>query len=269
MSLRLELQSPRLSEIQEFDFLSGFEEITLDDMDGVNLLNRFDSKYCIDKVNLLQVLEEIENEYFVLEVAGIRAHSYSSIYYDTPDNRFYLDHHNGIANRLKVRKRKYLDSGLVFLEIKKKNNKGKTMKKRTRIKEFNTVLCNEELDFIRSFGNRLEYGRLIPRFSNRFTRITLVNKNLKERCTIDLDLEFHAFWNLKCKIDDLVIIELKQESRCAHSKLADVLKAKRFYSNGFSKYCLGRALNEDSIKQNLFKPQIRQIRKHYNVQQIV
>ena len=39
------------------------------------------------------------------------------------------------VNRHKIRFREYVDSGLVFLEVKCKNNKGKTIKKRGRPKK--------------------------------------------------------------------------------------------------------------------------------------
>ena len=61
---------------------------------------------------------------------GKLIHDYKSLYYDTEDWKFYLDHHNGRVNRNKIRFREYVGSKLTFLEIKLKNNKGKTIKKR-------------------------------------------------------------------------------------------------------------------------------------------
>ena len=42
---------------------------------------------------------------------------------------FFLDHHNRRVNRNKIRFREYVGSNLTFLEVKTKNNKGKTIKK--------------------------------------------------------------------------------------------------------------------------------------------
>ena len=77
----------------------------------------------------------------ILQIDGKRKHDYKSLYFDTEDRKFYNDHHNQRVNRYKVRYREYVDSGLVFLEIKCKNNKGKTIKKRLMLL-FYRILIN-------------------------------------------------------------------------------------------------------------------------------
>ena len=95
-------------------------------MDQVTLLNRIDTKFVFEQGLLEKVLQEIKPHYRVLDIDGVRLNSYRSIYFDTEDFKFYYEHHNGKKNRSKVRYREYIDSGLCFLEVKKKNNKGKT-----------------------------------------------------------------------------------------------------------------------------------------------
>ncbi|WP_167619449.1 polyphosphate polymerase domain-containing protein [Maribellus sediminis] len=247
--------------------LVGFKTITLPEMDRVKLLARFDSKYSLSRTVLNKILDEVRSDYYVLEIEGVREHAYESVYYDTKEDRFFLDHHNGRASRMKVRKRVYIDSGLAFLEIKQKSNKGKTTKTRMRIEQFRTLLSPKELEFIYK-NTGLTGEKLLPRFQNRFDRITLVSKNFSERCTIDSNLELQALLSAKCKIDDMVIVELKQENPHSYSKLAEVLKEHRIYRSSFSKYCMGRALNEKSIKRNLFKANILRLQKQYTLHTI-
>ena len=45
---------------------------------------------------------------------------YSTLYFDTNDKILYKHHHNKKGNRHKIRMRKYIDSNICFLEIKKR-----------------------------------------------------------------------------------------------------------------------------------------------------
>ncbi len=242
--------------------LENFDPISLGEMDEVKMMNRYDSKFLLMKAVLMQVLEEIKDDYYVLEIADTRIQSYNTIYYDTPDDRFYMAHHNGLTNRLKFRKREYTDSGIAFLEIKHKNNKGKTSKKRMEIGNLDQNLTDQEFLFLRQNSNLNGY-KLDPKFKSRFKRITLVSKKLDERCTIDIDLHFKSFNGEKSNFRNMAIIELKQERQNMRSKLSRVLKDNHAYKQSFSKYCVGRALNEEELKSNVFKPEILQIRNQF------
>ena len=95
--------------------LTGFNPISLAEMDEVKLMNRSDTKFVFSQKTLLNILPLIQSFYKVLEVDGVRLSSYKSLYYDTDDFQFYHQHHNGKTNRNKVRFREYVDSGLTFL----------------------------------------------------------------------------------------------------------------------------------------------------------
>ena len=69
---------------------------------------------------------------------------YRSLYYDTVDRQFFLDHHNERVNRYKVRFREYVNSGLSFLEVKCKNNKKKTIKNRIQVDAISSDGLSEE-----------------------------------------------------------------------------------------------------------------------------
>ena len=118
------------------------QPISLDEMKEVQLMNRVDTKYLITEKQLLQILQRICNEYYAQEVLGNRFAAYRTVYYDTPDLTMYLIHHNRHLVRDKVRVRTYLDSNLSFCEVKHKNNKGRTSKKRIQVEPIANIVEN-------------------------------------------------------------------------------------------------------------------------------
>ncbi|MGK0454567.1 MAG: hypothetical protein ACJAYY_002052, partial [Paraglaciecola sp.] len=120
--------------------INRFESISLEDMNTVSLMKRTDTKYTININFLDKILNDLKVDYQVLEVKDRRIMNYSSVYFDTSKFKFYFDHHNGRVNRTKIRQRKYVDSGLTFLEIKQKNGKGETNKSRIKIPDFDLDL---------------------------------------------------------------------------------------------------------------------------------
>ncbi|MCK3685867.1 polyphosphate polymerase domain-containing protein [Maribellus sp. YY47] len=257
-----EILTQTADDVSFADVLSEFEAISLDEMDQVKLMNRFDSKFCLTSEELNSIFEEIKNDYFVLEVEGIRSQQYNSIYYDTPDDQFYISHHNGRANRMKLRKREYTDSDIVFLEIKHKTNKGKTRKTRMEVNGLEPELSRAEKEYLKQ---HLPAGEteLKAKFGTSFRRITLVSRNFDERCTIDTDLCFNSFGTSSSKCKDFAIIELKRDGQKSQTKLATVLKQRGIYQQNFSKYCIGRAMNEADLKRNQFKGTLMKMEKQF------
>ena len=108
--------------------------ITLDEMRDVKLMNRIDTKYVLTEGEVLTLLEHMaEYGYRVQIIDGIRACRYDTLYYDTAERDMYIAHHNRQLTRQKVRTRTYVETGLTFLEVKNKNNRGRTKKRRTEI----------------------------------------------------------------------------------------------------------------------------------------
>ncbi len=247
------------------NIIQNFASITLDQMDAVSLLNRYDSKYHLNIQELSLILEEIKNDYFILKVNNEAIQYYKTTYFDTSDDDLYLSHHNGKLCRYKIRKRNYVNSGIGFLEIKKKNNKGKTNKLRLPSNGNHISFNTQEQSFLASHTNLnllASNGKLPAKSVNSFHRITLVNKNYNERCTIDINLCFSSATK-ELSIDNMAIVELKQGKLNMSSPLSRALKAKHIHQQGFSKYCIGRAFLEPSLKQNLFKPKLHQLKKQY------
>lgn len=243
------------------DILRTFEKVSLSDLDKVKLMNRTDLKFCMHIRQLPLVLEALKAHYSVLEMNGETIFSYDNTYFDTIDNRMFLSHHNGKKNRFKVRVRNYVESNLNFLEIKFKTNKGRTIKERVVKKEFVPEFTLNEEIFLENTcpfaGNQLE-----PKINSFFKRFTMVNKGFTERVTIDV---FPGFKNPEKEITlkNLVIIEIKQSKSGDPALITRVLQDMKINRHGFSKYCIGRSLLEDKLKQNNFKPLIIRLKKYY------
>ena len=248
--------------LENFDqILTDYAPITLGEMDGVALMNRTDTKFLFHTSQLMEILRRVQNDYRILEVKGIRASRYKTLYFDTPDLDFYTKHQNGKKNRYKVRSRKYVDSDLCFLEVKFKNNKGRTVKSRVTIDDFELDLSKSSNDFISETAG--QDFNLRPALWNSFTRITLVNQELPERLTIDLNLAFEFDEGHK-GMKNLVIAELKQEKATRHSPFAMAAKELGIRPDRISKYCLGVALLKEDVKKNVFKEKIMKIEKLEN-----
>ena len=98
-------------------------------MDSVSLMKRVDTKFLINRKKLESIFSSLSSHYKILKVKDVIKSKYSSFYFDTVNYKFFLDHHNGKLNRAKVRFREYVGSNLTFLEVKRKNQKGVTIKK--------------------------------------------------------------------------------------------------------------------------------------------
>ena len=242
------------------ELLSHLPPISLEEMGSIKLMNRLDRKYLATISQLEQLLKMAQGKYYAQANGDNRFNPYRTIYLDTPDEEMYLAHHNRRLVRQKVRVRTYLDSGDTFLEVKNKDNHGRTKKKRIQVGGIDTLVNDNGDELLHKYA-RYTLSQLVPKVENQFERITLVNVGKTERLTIDTHVKFHH-WETGCDntFDRLVIIELKRDGNVP-SPVLDILHQLRIHPSGFSKYCIGTVLTNESIKQNLFRPKIRKIEK--------
>ena len=229
-------------------------------MESVRLMNRVDTKYLTVEPVVDEILRLAADGFLIQEINGIRQPRYHSTYFDTPDARMYYDHQRGKKSRRKVRIRKYLDSDTPpFLEVKDKNNKGRTKKHRVAMNEGSDIRAFEI--FITQ-NSEFSTSSLIPHIENTFRRITLVNIEKTERITIDTSLEFNNFVSgQKIELPGLAVIEWKRDALAANSLLKHILNSLRIHQSGFSKYCIGMALSNPLLKNNRIKPRLRLVDK--------
>jgi hypothetical protein len=223
-------------------------------MQDIRLMDRIDSKFVAPVSRLPLLLSKME-PYFMVQLHNEQTvASYSTQYLDTEELDMYLMHQNGKLNRQKVRIRSYVESELSFLEIKNKNNKGRTKKIRVPV-SYSHISSVQDLDTKETFWENSLFHRqnLSPSLSNTFKRITLVNNRKTERVTIDFDLEFHNHRLGNCEaVEQLMILELKQDG-WQHSDFRDILQDMRIKQSSFSKYCIGTVLTNPHVKYNRFK----------------
>ena len=219
-------------------------------MDNVKLMSRSDTKFAFKFSKLPELLNQMMPFYKVLEINGKFIHDYKSLYFDTDDRKFYLDHHNGRVNRNKVRFREYVGSDLTFLEIKRKNNKGKTIKKRMKVDSINDNLSVKQKEYIYSIiGSNIILNS--KQWIN-FSRITFVHKVHKERLTIDINLNFKEK-DRRGDLNQIAIGEVKQERMSRLSDFMRIAKELHILPIRISKYCMSTLELNPELKQNRFK----------------
>ncbi len=248
------------------NIVSTFAPITLSEMSGVKLMNRTDTKFVTTLPKLIELLGMAHDDYFAQEIDGERNMLYDTTYFDTRTFGMYQEHQTGHTNRQKIRFRTYVSSNLQFMEIKTKNNHGRTKKKRIEVADMDLndatkrTFIDEHLHF--------NVDELIPHMHNYFHRITLVNRAKTERLTIDTALEFNNVQtDTHRNMGDLVIIELKRDG-LVYSPVLEMLRQLRIHPHGFSKYCMGAAMTNDQLPVNLFKQKLRDVEKILRVESL-
>ncbi len=238
--------------------VADFLPISLDEMDDVKLMSRTDTKFAFKANKMPLLLQKLLPFYRVLAIDGKLIHDYKSLYYDTDNRKFYLDHHNGRVNRNKIRFREYVGSKLTFLEIKRKNNKGKTIKKRMKVDAISNELSEKQQNYIEKIiGRPMDVNA--KQWIN-FSRITFVHKTQKERLTIDVNLTFENS-NEKGDMKHIVIAEVKQERMSRSSDFMRIAKEMHILPIRISKYCLTTLALNPKLKKNRFKKKVLFINK--------
>lgn len=241
-----------------------FRPISLKQLDAkAAMLDRLDNKYVVRESVLRHAVAELAKQFDILEIGGKRAFAYETCYFDDAKHTSYFDHHQGRRQRCKVRVRKYTDAQLCFVEMKLKDKRGSTVKRRLdyTVDKYGT-LDERAWAHIHSAYRDL-YGRdfsqaLDPALEVRYQRITLVAKDGGERMTIDCELVFSGA-NGSCSIDkNILIIETKSANG---NGMADkILRGLHQHpTEHCSKYCVAKVALQEVHKYNNFLPGLRKL----------
>lgn len=249
--------------------LGAMEPITLEEMQAVRLMNRLDRKYMLGRRELAELLERVAGDYRVQRIDGEALAGYRNLYYDTAGLEMYTQHHNRKLTRQKVRIRTYLSSKelTTFFEIKNKNNRLKTRKIRIGVRPelFDNALEDSTVQAFVAENTPYGDGELLEQLENRFERITLVDKGLNERVTIDSGITFrNRQTGRSFELKELVIVEVKHEAGAPPSPIERALLAMRVPPRRVSKYCMGTVFTNPECKYNRFKAKARVILKIEN-----
>ena len=239
--------------------LNDLQTVSLEELDNVKLLDRQDTKFVFNQIHLPLILDKIKPFYRILEINNERVFTYDNTYFDTDDFLFYNQHHNGNKKRFKIRSRKYSSSNQSFFEIKIKNNKDRTVKKRLPIDGINKYLGEQEKDLVSEIIG-LPPNQITPKLNVQFSRITLTDNSFNERLTIDTNISAKNGSGSKI-FNQLVISEIKQNKYDPKSDFIQILRNLKIQEMRFSKYCMGMLHVNKEIKYNRFKPKLLRINK--------
>jgi len=239
--------------------LNDLQTVSLEELDNVKLLDRQDTKFVFNQIHLPLILDKIKPFYRILEINNERVFTYDNTYFDTDDFLFYNQHHNGNKKRFKIRSRKYSSSNQSFFEIKIKNNKDRTVKKRLPIDGINKYLGEQEKDLVSEIIG-LPPNQITPKLNVQFSRITLTDNSFNERLTIDTNISAKNGSGSKI-FNQLVISEIKQIKYDPKSDFIQILRNLKIQEMRFSKYCMGMLHVNKEIKYNRFKPKLLRINK--------
>ena len=246
------------------NFTNRFEPISLDQLNaGAAMLERLDNKYIVSRGVLQDAIAPLSAKFDVLDINGVRCFAYDTCYFDDPDLRSYYDHHQGRRQRVKVRVRSYRDAGLSFVEVKLKDKRDATIKRRLAYQGdlFATLndsaLAHVDGSYRGLYGKAFE-ANLQPVIEMSYRRMTLVAKVGGERMTIDSDIVFRADDQQREVSSELFVIETKS---ARGNGIADkVLRLLHEHPvPGCSKYCIGMAALEKVNLVNRFLPAMRRL----------
>jgi hypothetical protein len=193
------------------DAVDALPTIDLSTMDRLARLHtRKDRKYVVGVQSLRRVLARVRPGLMLLEIDGRRWFGYHSLYFDTPDLDAYRLAATHRPNRFKVRTRTYLDAGKRVLEVKTKDQRGRTVKRRHDLADDDPPLDPgnrrwlAEQRSVGAFVNSLE-----PRLLSRYQRATLVLPDDRSRATIDADWTAAETDGCQVSLGQKLIIETK------------------------------------------------------------
>jgi hypothetical protein len=265
-----DLWQPKVAEAVESDIRAALDRYHghgLKDLNKANLMKRIDTKFMVKASYIPELLDALQHSYTALQIDDARLFRYTTTYFDTPDMLLFKLHHGGRLNRFKVRAREYHDTDTSFLEVKFKDNRRVTTKKRVSIPAVSDAIIRQHGDFLTRLGVP-QWDRLLPVQVGSYRRIALANEASGERITIDLGLCYAqpADHGRPLMLTEIAIIEVKQGSFNRHSPTIVHLRKHGFRPASFSKYCIGQCLTQDQLKINRFKPILRDVARMQNTQ---
>lgn len=250
--------APAVPQIVIPSALEKFEGASPQLLEARLLLRRIDRKFVLHQSLLDPLLRLLSEEYQVVQSSGQPAATYDTLYFDTPELRFYHDHMRGVRRRYKVRIRHYIERQLTFLEIKGKEATIATTKSRLA-RAFGNHQMDEEARSFVAGQCPLDPRGLFPQLWILYRRITLVGKNINERITLDWGIEVRNN-QMQKSLAGLAIAEIKQARQSNASCSIQAFRELRLREHSLSKYCLATSLLFP-VRTNLFRPAFRAVER--------
>lgn len=247
--------------------LQDFWTISLSELNATaSYLKRIDTKFLLNGKQFADVLDDLKQDFSVLEIKGKKIFSYDNVYMDTDDYLFYNQHQDRKKSRTKVRTRYYIDSNLAFFEYKQKI-KWVTSKYRYEFPSeehgFMTRWKTRFFEWVwQSMYEETKTPKISPSIKTKYKRITLVSKDWSERLTIDFDVRALDLRDSKASevnLKNLVIIESKSLNKNCNS--LNIMEKHNFKkAQSCSKYSLWIVYSGLAKKYDTFKATMKQIK---------
>jgi VTC domain len=243
--------------------LARFRSISLDELNTkAAMLERIDRKYIMSAADLRQALAAMADQFDILTIQDKRSFSYSTRYFDDAERHCYYDHHQQRRKRYKARVRHYLDADSSYLEVKLKEHRSMTAKRRLQVAGPVNCLDNRCQAFVRDCYREAYHAelhlQLEPVVIVEYERVTLVARVGGERMTIDTALRFYSSSCNCVTRSDLFIVETKASclNGIADSKFRSLhLKP----TPRVSKFCIGMVVTGQVARYNGFLPALRKL----------
>jgi hypothetical protein len=238
--------------------LAGMCPRSLEEVSGTADGTRVDRKYVVTPEVAATLAASLGHGLAVLEIEGRRSFSYSSVYFDTDDHALHHAAATRRRQRFKVRTRSY-DTGLVMLEVKTKDGRGRTVKhRRTHTAGRPDELTGSDLAFIESVvGRGASVGALVPALTTTYVRSTVIDDRHDWRATFDRSLVCTSQAGRSVSLE-ATIVETKSAS--APSGLDRALWRNGLRPTRISKYGTALAVLHPHLSSNIWH---RTIERHF------
>ena len=256
-------------ELRVGDCIAGLPTLSLIDINETAALQtRRDRKYLVTPETLFDVINALSSaeRVGVLEVGGRLVHQYRSVYFDTDDLLLYRMAATGRRRRFKVRRREYVDDAVQMLEVKTKDQRGRTVKARTTAAVTTSIAAPRHLsldeavfvaDTLRDSGiwRHPPIEALGAVVSTGYLRTTLAGQAGGWRATIDQQL-VGARVDMEAEpLGQCVVVETK--STGAPTPLDRALWARGMRPQRVSKFAVAMAITQPGLAANRWNRVLR------------
>lgn len=226
--------------------------------DEAEFMTRIDRKYLISEDALAELLEMVAIGTRVLEIGGRRSFGYSTRYFDA-ENIAYFRALRKRRDRFKVRTRLYDERNECLLEVKLRDDRGRTVKRRVAHdpEQMNT-LSTLDRAWLQSFDAvRAPAQSLRPTIATHYWRSTLVFPAGSGRMTLDRLLTFIGPDGCWRQLVGYCIVEIKGMGR-------PLSFDRQLWGHGYrpvpsSKFALGTSLLNPELPANRWQRLRRRI----------
>ncbi len=191
-------------------------------------------KYLLPTGRLDLLLRLLHPEHLLLPAGDAAWARYENVYFDSAARDLYHAHRRSLRPRHKVRIRHYLDRRVTFLEVKRKERSGRTVKFRQTLPFGQGDLGSNEHRFIEAHAS-LDSRSLVASVTISFQRLTLLGRAVNERVTIDRDLMVVA-GGQAAPVPPVIIAEVKQLRFSNHEGAVPILRGIQGREAALSEY---------------------------------